>query len=127
MESQIERMAKMWRKICMGFLCLIIAGINVAFSKSVDEDVSMDNKSSNERLMYRLLNNKTKDPSDIGYYRRWKKERKREWMNLNWLEDHRNLLDIMSDPDKKINEEGEWTPAGSVEDYRQDLTEDPGK
>lgn len=135
MESQMERMAIMWGKVFVLSLLSIMGGVNMIFARDSGDMsdrqearvVAADNKSTNQVLMYRMLNNKTKDPSEINYYRRWKKERKLDWQNLTWLEDHRNLLDIMSDPDKRINQDSEWTTPGSLEDYRQDLAEDPEK
>ena len=93
MESQMERIRRMWGKIFILSLSLIILGGHATFSKKESvEDVSVsdmdgDNKSNNQVLMYRMLNSQTTDPSDILYYRRWKKEQK-----LQWLANHRNLL-----------------------------------
>lgn len=93
MESQMERIGRMGGKIFILSLSLIILGGHPAFSKKESEedvpisDIEGDNQSNNQVLMYRMLNSQTKDPSDILYYRRWKKERK-----LQWLANHRNLL-----------------------------------
>lgn len=91
MESQMERRVKMWRKI---FACLVIGfclnSQNVFSSEVMDIDtlngINADNQVSNQVLLYRMLNSKTKNPEDISYYRYWKKERK-----LEWLSNHKNL------------------------------------
>src|SRR3989344_2897888 len=98
MESQIERMRAMWGKIFVLSLLLIFLGEQLVFSKKDDVDntateevMEVDNKSSNQWLMYRMLNYKTKNPADIDYYRRWRKERHLEWLKLEWFADHKNL------------------------------------
>ena len=93
MESQMERIVKMKCKIFVLFLVgIFLSSQNVFSEKEMDHDVAMNetnlnNQSSNQVLMYRMLNSETKNPADISYYRRWKKERK-----LGWLANHKNLL-----------------------------------
>lgn len=60
-------------------------------TKDGNKDVVKKNKGSNQILMYRMLNDQTKDPTTSLYYRRWKKQRKLEWLNLQWFSNHKNL------------------------------------
>ncbi|MFN7662875.1 MAG: hypothetical protein ACK5PQ_04050 [Alphaproteobacteria bacterium] len=59
-----------------------------ATNQSSDMDLAnKDSKVSNKILMYRMLNSlSAKNPETIDYYRRWKKERK-----LQWLANPKNL------------------------------------
>ena len=92
MESQIERIVKMWCKIFVFSLVgILLIGQNACSQQEMNtvstNEAPLENQSSNQQLLYRMLNSDTKNPEDISYYRRWKKERK-----LEWLSNHKNLL-----------------------------------